>query len=438
MNKMKTKFFVIALAVLTIGLLGSCKKEDPTVSVMGVTLDKTTMTLTEGDNAQLVATVKPDNATDKSVSWKSDKTDVTTVDQNGNVHAVAPGTATITVTTTDGSKTATCAVTVDAKVYPVESVSLDKTTLTLTEGDNAQLVATVKPDNATDKTVSWTSNNPVVAAVNSKGNVVAATPGEAIIYVITVDGAKTATCKVTVLENIDGALLGLFSVSATKKVRFSKGNLQAIFVGHGGISYSFRFAENQYDYIGNAPGNTTIESMDRAVVDLFGWSTDAANNNFGINTSTDVADYSGNFRDWGNKIGDGNTWRTLSKDEWKYLFITRTVNGGTGKDKSYSLDITYGGIMGLVLYPDDYTGSVLSGTVDSLPEGVVFLPAAGSRFGSDVNNVGDIGYYWSSTALGSLLAYFVGFDSGFVDPGCIDNRYGGSSGYSVRLITESK
>lgn len=61
---MKTKILTIALAALTIGLLGSCKKEDPTVSVMGVTLDKTTLTLTEGDNAQLVATVKPDNATD--------------------------------------------------------------------------------------------------------------------------------------------------------------------------------------------------------------------------------------------------------------------------------------------------------------------------------------------------------------------------------------
>ena len=347
MNKMKTKFFVIALAVLTIGLLGSCQKEDPTVSVMGVTLDKTTLTLTEGDNAQLVATVKPDNATDKSVSW--------------------------------------------------------------------------------------ISNNPVVAAVNSKGNVVAATPGEAIIYVTTVDGAKTASCKVTVLENIDGALPGLFSVSDTRKVRFSQGNLQAIFVGHAGISYSFRFAENQYDCIGDAPGNTTIdESWDRGVVDLFGWSTDS-NTLYGINTSTDDSDYSGNFRDWGNKIGDGNTWRTLSWDEWKYLFYTRTVNGGTGKDKSYSLDITYGGIMGLVLYPDDYTGSVLSGTVDSLPEGVVFLPAAGSRYGSNVRDVGAYGYYWSSADYDSFSACHVYFLSDGDFPDTIGGR---DNGYSVRLITE--
>ncbi|MCQ2154003.1 MAG: Ig-like domain-containing protein [Bacteroidales bacterium] len=115
---MKKILSIISLAALTIGLLGSCKKEDPKVSVTGVTLDQTTLTITVGDaDVQLTATVAPDNATDKTVSWSSDKTEFATVDNQGNVHAVAPGTANITVTTTDEGKTATCVVTVITPDY---------------------------------------------------------------------------------------------------------------------------------------------------------------------------------------------------------------------------------------------------------------------------------------------------------------------------------
>ena len=91
--------------------------------------------------------------------------------------------------------------------------------------------------------------------------------------------------------------------------------------------------------------------------------------------------------------------------------------------------------MGVVLYPDDYTGSVLSGTVDSLPEGVVFLPAAGFRNGSNVLYVGTNGSYWSSTAGNSNNVYDVNFNSGSVDPATDGLRY---LGFSVRLVTEVK
>ena len=112
---MKTKLLTIALSALTIGLLGSCKKEDPKVSVTDVRLDQPELTITVGDaDVKLVATVTPDNATDKTVNWASDKAEVATVDNQGSVHAVAPGDATITVTTVDGGMTATCAVKVKA------------------------------------------------------------------------------------------------------------------------------------------------------------------------------------------------------------------------------------------------------------------------------------------------------------------------------------
>ncbi|MDD5951281.1 MAG: Ig-like domain-containing protein, partial [Bacteroidales bacterium] len=168
-------------------------------NVESVSLDKTSITLTEGDSQTLTATVYPANATNKKVSWKSSDESVATV-SNGQVTALKAGTATITVTTEDGGKTATCQVTVNAKVYNVESVSLDKTSITLTEGDSETLTATVSPSNATNKNVSWKSSNTSVATV-SNGKVTALKAGTATITVTTEDGGKTATCQVTVYAN---------------------------------------------------------------------------------------------------------------------------------------------------------------------------------------------------------------------------------------------
>ena len=165
-------------------------------NVESVRLDKTSITLTEGDSETLTATVYPDNATNKNVSWKSSDESVATV-SNGVVTALKAGTVTITVTTEDGSKTATCQVTVNARIYNVESVSLDKTNITLIEGDSETLTATVYPDNATNKNVSWSSSDESVAAV-SNGTVTALKAGTATITVTTEDGRKTASCQVIV------------------------------------------------------------------------------------------------------------------------------------------------------------------------------------------------------------------------------------------------
>ena len=167
--------------------------------VTGVSLDKTTATLTEGETLTLTATVNPDNATNKNVSWKSSNTSVATV-SNGKVTALKAGTATITVTTEDGSKTATCSVTVNAKVYPVTGVSLSKTTAEIVVGNKLQLKATINPSNATNKNVSWTSSNTSVVTVNSSGEVSSLMPGSANIVVTTEDGNYTAICKITVVK----------------------------------------------------------------------------------------------------------------------------------------------------------------------------------------------------------------------------------------------
>ena len=168
------------------------------VNVTDVSLDRTELTLTEGETETLTATVKPDNADNKKVTWSSDKTEIATVDGAGKVTAVKPGEAVVTVTTEDGGKTATCKVTVKAKVIGVTEVTLDKTELTLTEGETETLTATVKPDNADNRKVTWSSDKTEIATVDGAGKVTAVKAGEAVVTVTTEAGGKTATCKVTV------------------------------------------------------------------------------------------------------------------------------------------------------------------------------------------------------------------------------------------------
>ena len=213
----------------------------------------------------------------------------------------------------------------------------------------------------------------------------------------------------------DGAISGVFSVSSTKKVYFSKGNLRY-------ASSKWSFFDNQYDY---------YESHSDDAWDKFGWSTSATT--YGKNTSASSSDYSGDFVDWGATMGTG--WFTLSKDEWTYLFNTRTVNGGTGNGKSYTRGQSVNGKLGLVIYPDNYTGAVYSGSDWATFEsaGCVFLPAAGIRSGSSVYSQGTDGYYWSASPYDTGSAYSVYFRSGNLSPASYDGR---SNACSVRLVRE--
>lgn len=175
------------------------------VSVTGVTLDKTSAEIDVGKTLQLVATVKPTEATDKSVTWSSSDTSVATVSNNGVVTGVKDGKAIITVTTAEGGFTATCSVTVgegDPTVY-VSGVKLDVTEKTLNVGDSFELIATVSPSNATNKDVTWKSSDTNIAEVDSNGKVTAKKTGEVTITVVTDDGGFKATCKVKVVNKED-------------------------------------------------------------------------------------------------------------------------------------------------------------------------------------------------------------------------------------------
>ena len=280
----------LALA-LSAGIFAGCGTKEPqpeptptptTVAVTGVSLDKASLSLPEGSSETLTATVSPDNADNKKVSWKSSATGVATVDDSGKVTAVKAGSATITVTTADGGKTASCSVTVteapkividgnkakvpvqggtaefpiqyntsytidieqsakewlhfvetkamqsgtlvfkvdanegaartgkatvksdDGKIDPitltfeqdafiaVSSVEVTPETVELEIGETVTLKATVLPDDATDKTITWTTDNESVATVSEGGLVTAKKEGTATITVTA--GEKSASC----------------------------------------------------------------------------------------------------------------------------------------------------------------------------------------------------------------------------------------------------
>ncbi len=166
------------------------------IPVVGISLNKTSTVLTEGDTEQLTATIDPENADNPNYSWSTSNANVVTV-VDGLLTAIAKGNATITVTTAEGAKTATCAVTVNEKVYAVTGVSLDKTEASIMEGTTLTLTATIAPANATNQNVSWSSSDQSVATV-ANGVVTAVAPGNCTITVTTEDGGKTATCALTV------------------------------------------------------------------------------------------------------------------------------------------------------------------------------------------------------------------------------------------------
>jgi hypothetical protein len=226
-----------------------------------------------------------------------------------------------------------------------------------------------------------------------------------------------------------GAINGLFSVSASQQVYFSQGNLQ-----YQASTNTWKFAENQYDYIGDA--NSNISSTYSGWIDLFGWGTSGYNHGAVCyqpwSTSTSNSDYYayGNYQynlydqtgqaDWGyNAISNGgNTegqWRTLTYDEWQYVIDNRPTLSGIRYAKA-----NVNNVNGVIVLPDDWSSSTysLSNTNSSgasyssntitasqwislEQHGAVFLPAAGLRSGTSVIGVGSGGNYWPASCNGS-------------------------------------
>ena len=181
----------------TIGPVADNDVVETSVAVEGIKLNKKSVKIGQKGSYQLIATVMPDNATNKNVVFESSDKKIASVDANGLIKAKKVGSTTVTVTTEDGRYTARCKVKV-TKQIKVTGVKLKKTSKKLKKGKTYQLKAVVKPSNATIKTVTYKSSNKKVATVSSNGLVTAKKKGTATITVKTKDGKYTAKCKITV------------------------------------------------------------------------------------------------------------------------------------------------------------------------------------------------------------------------------------------------
>ena len=276
------------------------------------------------------------------------------------------------------------------------------------------------------------------------------------VYVVhdTVVKTNTVYVKDTIYINKCGSEgQGVFSVSADKQVSFAKGNLQ-----YQASTKTWRFAENQYDYIGD--GNSNISDTYSGWIDLFGWSGSTGTAKWGIGTSQSYSDYSGDFVDWGtNTIGTDapDTWRTLTYDEWYYLWSTRTNANNLVGVACINLNADGSKYAnGLVLLPDNWTcpagvtfksGFASEYSIQAYADyqtftladwqkleaaGAVFLPASGDRYGSVVDYVQNSGGYWSATSDDSVFARYLDF-------GSRGTSWGGSgrcNGQAVRLVQD--
>ena len=276
-----------------------------------------------------------------------------------------------------------------------------------------------------------------------------------------------------------------FSVSAYKKVFFSPGNLQYL-----ASSDSWAFAKHQWDAVGDAAGNTAPSASLSAWIDLFGWGTsgyhyasdpynvnyypystssstvDVTYNRYGYGPSTNMTDpdlvgTSANY-DWGvynaiynpitSSTDPARTWRTLTKDEWVYLIITREVNVGGTPEKMYG-HASVNGVNGLVILPDNWNPASCSGftygnsawtntfTEATTPKwsqmealGCVFLPVTGVRTTGTNVMATDHGFYWTSTHNTSASSYHIDIQSGSVITSSSTNRY---TGRAVRLVKDA-
>ena len=397
--------------------------------------------------------------------------DITYAGQKGTLADIAANfdwaTATATVASVEDGK-----ITVNGNVAFVNQQAVVK--FTLKNGDDAlsatKLVVAVGSTEYEVNPVSATSE--IYVAVpgfsNKTVTLTATVSSDTYTYEktnVTFENGKyyRVTAKMAKQASVpENALSGQFTVgmdgSTPKKVYFSKGNLQAkiaSYASNSATASEWKFADSQYSTIGNAAGNTSFVAD--TWVDLFSWvGNSATNDTYGLITFTSSSQANhGNVSgeslktDWGTAAASsiGTGWRTLSSAEWTYLFNTRT---NAASKFGYA---TVAGKVGIIIVPDDFTdprknngsgafvGSTTTGWTANVysaenwsameTSGCVFLPAAGDRNGTSVNNVGSYGNYWSRAANGTDYAYDVYFDSGNVSPADDSNR---DDGFSVRLV----
>ncbi|MDL2278391.1 Ig-like domain-containing protein [Parabacteroides sp. OttesenSCG-928-G07] len=359
------------------GKTATCKVTVSTVAVAvtGVTLNKKETTISVGGEETLIPTITPKEATNQNVTWSSSDASVATVDDAGKITGVKAGTATITVKTADGEKTATCVVTVSVAEVAVTGVTLDKTVLSLSIDASETLKATIAPENATNKKLTWKSSNTAIATVDAEGKVTALKAGTATITVTTEEGGKTATCDVTVIAAV---------ITGVK--------INGVTWATSNVDNPGTFAANPEDY-GMFYQWNRIKGWP-VTGDAAGWDSSSASGD-----SWEAAN---------DPCPPG--WRMPSLDEIKSLFDATVNNEWAIRNGVNGREFT-----------DETSGNA------------IFLPAAGVR----ENNVGGLiivgseGHYWSSDNAGEQSGAYLKFTQ-------IGGKWNGSTyrsrGLSIRCV----
>lgn len=229
------KFFIIGISFLTL----SCSKEESAEAPLEITLNKNELFLEIGKSERLIAAFEPFDAPNLAHTWNSSNPQIASVDETGNVTGVGVGEAMISAKALVGGKTATCKVTVTEKIVPVTGITLDVKELEIIEGETKQIVATVMPSNATNKSINWKSENNEIALVDNDGNVNAISAGQTKITATTVDGEYIVSCQISVIAK--GVKFSLPEVeNITSNTVVVKGTITAngVEISEMGICYS--------------------------------------------------------------------------------------------------------------------------------------------------------------------------------------------------------
>ena len=371
-----------------------CTTVAAAVAVTGVSVDATA-SVNVGETTTLTATVSPDNATNKNVTWTSSDETIATVDANGVVTGVAAGEATITVTSVaDNTKTADCTVTVTT--VAVTSVSVDATA-SVNVGKTTTLTATVSPDNATNKNVTWTSSDEAIATVDASGVVTGVTAGTATITVKSAEDASiSASCTVTVSVAPGTAALP-YTVAQAIDAIDNGGNVEDVYVS--GIVSTVATKVNssgQMSYYISDDGTKTSELQAYNGKGL---------NNTPFSATTDVELY-----DRVTIVGSLTKYGDIYEFSANNYLVTQThrsvntitVEGGTSKnidlgnsETSVTLSATAAN-GATVTYVVDTENSTLNADDYTFSEGMLTVTNANSTGGNVViiaSAEGDIDYY---------------------------------------------
>ena len=375
--------------------LGVRPVQGAVVPVLSISMTET-LTLIIGYSEVLSATVLPENATYKNLTWTSSDETIVTINANGKVTSIAPGTATVTAYSADGGVKAECVV---SSNQLAESITLDKTSLEMYVGDEpVQLTATILPENNTLKSVAWSSSKTSVATVDEEGRVTAVANGTATITATAKDGGGAkATCEVTVIELHEYVDLGLSVKWGTCNVGATKPERYGSYFAWGETEPKSNYYSSTYKWV-NGDYKLTKYCTQSSSWD----SSDPMDNKTVLDPEDDAA-----------HVNWGGSWRMPTDAEWTELRMNCTWTWTT---------------------QNGVNGRLVTSKIVGYTDKSIFLPAAGYIGYGNFSNAGSYGNYWSSSLSkdNPNYAWYVEFGSGNV------SRYDfhRELGFSVRAVTE--